>query len=826
MVFMDTFAADVRYAWRVLRNNPQFTAVAVTALALGIGANTAIFTVVNSVLLQPLPYSEPERMVKLGRQYPDGMGWSNSIPKFMAWRQNHVFEAMALYDQSGPGLNLGTSDRPEQVKGLHASQEYFGVFGVSPAYGRIFTPAEDLPGGPKVVVISHGLWQSRFASDPEIIGRPVRMGGEPYTVVGILPANFHPTSAADVWIPLQADPNSTNQGHYLSAAARLKPGVTVEAAKAELKVIGERFRKANPKFMDPNESVAVVPLREAEVGDVRLALLVLLSAVVLVLLIACANVANLLLVRAAGRQRELAIRAAIGAGRWRVIRQLLTESVLLAGLGGVLGLFIGLWGVRLLLAVAPGNIPRLTDQEGFHAAMPILDWRVVVFTLAISLVTGIVFGLVPALHATNPNLATSLNEASGRSGSGRRQNRTRAVLVATELALALVLLIGATLMIRTFVGLRTVNPGFDARNVLTMQTSLAGGNYKSTARVAGLTVTALQRIEALPGVEAAATTIMLPVEGGVDLPFTIAGKPPAKGSEYNGDEQWRSISPHYYSVFKITLLRGRTFTETDSATSPRVVIVNDAMARKYWPKEDALGQVITIGKGLGPDFDDPPRQIVGVVGNVRETGLGDGDVGAMYLPQSQVPEGITTLANSVIPLCWTIRTAMGPLTMRAAVEGALHEVDGQLPVGKVRSMEQVVSESVSRQNFNMLVLSVFAGVALLLASVGIYGLMSYSVQLRTQEIGIRLALGADSQKMVRLVMGQGMLLAAIGIVTGLGIAFGITRLLKSLLFGVNANDPLTFGGVALLLAVVALAASYFPARRAANVEPVTALRYQ
>jgi predicted permease len=381
-------------------------------------------------------------------------------------------------------------------------------------------------------------------------------------------------------------------------------------------------------------------------------------------------------------------------------------------------------------------------------------------------------------------------------------------------------------MIRTFVGLRTVNPGFDARNVLTMQTSLAGGNYKSTARVAGLTVTALQRIEALPGVEAAATTIMLPVEGGVDLPFTIAGKPPAKGSEYNGDEQWRSISPHYFTVFKITLLRGRTFAETDSATSPRVVIINDAMARKYWPKEDAIGQVITIGKGLGPDFDDPPRQIVGVVGNVRETGLGDGDVGAMYLPQSQVPEGITTLANSVIPLCWTIRTAMGPLAMRAAIEGALHEVDGQIPVGKVRSMEQVVSESVSRQNFNMLVLSIFAGVALLLASVGIYGLMSYSVQLRTQEIGIRLALGADSHKMVRLVMGQGMLLAAIGIVAGLGIAFGITRLLKSLLFGVNANDPVTFGGVAFLLALVALGASYFPARRAAGVEPVTALRHQ
>lgn len=823
---MDILAADIRYALRTFRSNPGFTAVAVTALALGIGANTAIFTVVNAVLLQPLPYSHPERLVKLGRKFPSGTGYSISIPKYMAWRQNHVFEAIALYDQSGPGLNLGTNDRPEQVKALHVSHEYFRVFGVSPSMGRTFTDAEDLPGAPEAAVISHALWQSHFGADPSIVGRSIRMSGEPYTVIGILPPGFQSDPTADVWIPQQADPNSTNQGHYLFVAARLKPGVSVETAQAEMKIIGEQFRKANPKWMDATESVAVVPMRDAVVGDVRVALLVLLSAVTLVLLIACANVANLLLVRAAGRQRELAIRAAIGAGRWRVIRQLLTESVLLGGLGGLSGFAVGAWGVRMLLAVSPGNIPRLSETGGIHSAIPVLDWRVAAFTLGISLLTGIVFGLAPALHASNPNLATALNEASGRSGSGRRQNRTRALLVITEVALALVLLVGATLLIRTFVGLRSVNPGFDARNVFTLQTSLAGGSYTTTARVANLVTTALQRIEGLPGVEAAASTVILPVEGGIDLPFTIAGKPPAKGSEYNGDEQWRSISPHYFKVFKIPQLRGRAFTETDTGNAPKVVIINEAMAKKYWPKEDPVGQVITIGKGIGPQFEDAPRQIVGVVGTVRETGLGDNDVGVMYLPQAQVPEGITALANSVIPLCWTVRTAMDPITMRAAIESTLHEVDGQLPMGKQRTMEQVVSESTARQSFNMLLLTIFAGVALVLASVGIYGLIAYSVQQRTQEIGIRLALGADQRYMVRLVLGQGLKLTLIGVAAGAGIAWGLARLLKSLLYGIDTNDPLTFGGATLILTVLALLASYIPARRAANVAPVEALRYQ
>ena len=823
---MDTFAADLRYALRMLRANPGFTIVAIAALALGIGANTAIFTVVNAVLLDPLPYPDSERMVRLGRKFPDGRGDSISIPKYMAWRNNHVFSSMALYDQSGPGLNLGTGDRPEQVKGCHVSKDYFQVFGATPVIGRTFTEAEDRPGGPAVVVISDALWKSHFAGDPQMVGRTIPLSGQSYTVVGIMPEGFRSDPVADVWIPQQADPNSTNQGHYLLVAARLKPGVSLEQAQAEMVIAGEQFRKANPKWMDKSESVAVVSLREAVVGNVKTALLVLLSAVALVLLIACANVANLLLVRAAGRQRELAIRAAIGAGRWRVMRQLLTESVVLGGLGGVLGFALGAWGVRMLLVLAPGNIPRLTEVNGANVTIPMLDPRVAAFTLGVSLLTGIIFGLLPALHASNPNLATALNEASGRSGTGLKQNRARAVLVVSEVALALVLLVGAVLLIRTFVGLRSVNPGFNAHNVLTLQTSLTGTTYTTTDKVNNLAIEVVRRIESIPGVESAATAIILPVEGGIDLPFQIPDKPPAKGNEYNGDEQWRSVSPHYFNVFKIPLMRGRGFSETDTGNSPRVVMINDAIAKKYWPNENPVGQIIVIGKGLGPQFEDAPRQIIGVVGNVRETGLRDGDVGVMYVPQSQVPEGLTALANSVIPQSWAIRTAMDPLTVRAAVERELQAVDGRISAGRVRTMEQVVSETVARQNFNMMLFSIFAGIALLLASIGIYGLMAYSVEQRTQEIGIRLALGADQGDMLKLVIGQGMKLAGIGVVLGLGIAFGLTRLLKSLLFGVNASDPLTFALVAGTLSLVALAACYIPARRAAGVAPLQALRYQ
>jgi len=634
---------------------------------------------------------------------------------------------------------------------------------------------------------------------------------------------FESDPAADLWIPLQADPASTNQGHYLLAAARLKPGVTLSQARAQMKIAGERFRQANPKWMDPAESVAADPLKESMVRDVRLALLVLFGAVGFVLLIACANVANLLLARAAVRQRELAIRAAIGASYWRMVRQLLTESVLLAGVGGIMGFVLGAWGVRALLLVAPGNIPRLTDLNGAVKAIPVVDWRVAAFTIGVAVLTGILFGLFPALHISNPDLSSTLKEG-GRSGGGQLRKRARSILVVTEVALALVLLISAALLIRTFAGLHSVDPGFNAHNLLVMETSMA--SYDSTAKVDNLVRQVTERVEGIPGVQAASSAIVLPLSGnGVDLPFNIVGRTPAKG-QYEGDEYWRSVSPHYFRAFQIPLLRGRVFTESDATNSTRVVVINQVMAKKFWKDQDPIGQVIVIGKGLGPQFDDPAREIVGIVGNVRENNLGETDAGVMYVPESQVPEGFTKLANSVIPLSWAIRANSDPMALRTAVERELSAVDPLMSASRVRTMEQAISDGLSRQNFNMLLLTIFASIALLLAAIGIYGLMSYSVEQRVQEIGIRVALGAARRDVIRMIVLQGMKLVWIGVILGLAAAYGITRLLGSLLYGVKSSDPATFAAVAVIVTLVAAVATFVPAHRASAIAPSDALRHQ
>ena len=824
---MATFASDVRYAVRSMRRNPGFTAVAVAALALGIGANTAIFSVVNGVILQPLPFREPDRLVRLGESYPSGDHNSSvSIPKYMAWSHNEVFAETTLYDQMGINQTLGAGEPPIQIKSLHVSQGFFQVFGGVPALGRVFDRSEDQPNGPGAAILAYRFWQSRFGGDTGILGRTIRLNKRPFTVVGVMRKDFESDPQADAWLPLQADPNSTNHGNYLFATARLKPGVDLSQARAEMRVIAERFRKANPKWMGDGESVAVIPMREFMVEDVRPALLILLGAVGLVLLIACANVANLLLARAASRQKEMAVRAAIGAGRWQVVRLLLTESAMLAAAGTGLGFALGALGVRLLLLVAPGNIPRLTDTNSLHAAIPVLDFRVMAFTVAIALVTVVLFGLFPAVRSSNPDLATALKEGGGRAGKGHSHNRARSLLVIAETALALVLLTGAALLLRSFAGLRSVDPGFNTHHLLTFETALAGGDYSKSAQVAEFVRRGTERLEAVPGVTSAGCAFSLPLSGmNTDLPFNIVGRPRGK-SDYDGDEQYRPVSPHYFVTLQMPLLRGRLITERDTDSSPLVLVINEAMAKKYWPKQDAMGQTVVLGRGLGPQFEEGPREIVGIVGNVPETGLADHGESVMYVPEAQVPNGLTELADGLIPFAWVVRTPGDPFALRGAVEREMRAADAMVPVGHLRTMDQIVSTSLARQNFNTLLLTLFAAIALALAAIGIYGLISYAVEQRTQEIGIRVALGAARGQVLRMIVLDGAKLAAIGVAVGLAVAFGVTRLLASLLYGVKATDPLTLAGAAAAIGLVALAASYIPALRAAAVDPNQALRHE
>ena len=811
---------EVRYAARVLRQSPGFTIVAVAALALGIGANTAIFSVVNSILLQPLPYTQPERLVRLLLTFPNGNSGSTSVPKFMAWKNNvTAFQYACAYDFSGPGLNLSGGSMPEQVKGIHVSADFFPVFDATPALGRTFSREEDRPGGPRLAVMSHGLWVRRFGGDPSIIGRTILLGGEPWTVVGVLRTSFRSYPPGDLFLPLQADPNTTNQGHYLNAAARLMPGVTIESAKAQMKVAAERFRAAYPAAIGKNESATAEPFQDSMVGNARQPLLILLGAVALVLLIACANVANLLLARANHRSREIAIRTALGAGRWRIVRQLLTESLLLAFAGGVAGLVLGAWGARALVTLTPGNLPRAAE---FTDAAP-LDWRILAFTLAVALVTGLLFGLFPALQISRGDVNATLKEQGSRSGTGRR-TWVRSALVVTETALAIVLLVGAALLIRTFESLHRVDAGFNPSHVLSFETSLAGSKYATTAPVDRLTHDAVRRIESIPGVIAAANVPFLPLEGGFGLGFDIPGRPLKPGETSTGGAAWMYVSDSYFKVLGIPVQRGRVFDERDTASSPRTVIINESLAKEFWPKQDPLGQRIVIGREMGPDFAEGPREIVGIVGDVKEGGLGSPAPDVMYIPLSQLRDGFAALNNAMIPMTWIVKTGPDPLTLSAAIKRKMVEADGQLAVAHIRAADSAVAESMARQDFNMTLLSVFAGIALLLAAIGVYGMLSYSVEQRTQEIGIRMALGAQRADVLGIVVRQGMLMAGAGIVIGLAGAFGFSRLLTALLFGVKPNDPLTFAAVAVILALISLVACWIPAHRATRIDPQLALR--
>jgi putative ABC transport system permease protein len=817
---MSNFWDNFKHALRMFRANPGFTFAAIAALALGIGVNTAIFTVVDTVLLKPLTYPDADRIVQFLLTSPQGNGPAASIPKFFLWQQQtSAFQDVAAYDFGGPGFNL-TGDQPEQVHGIHVTQGYFSLFGASPMLGRTFTPQEDAPNGGKVVILSYGLWQRKFGGNPNIIGTALSLGNEPYTIVGILNNSFVSDPEADILLPFQFDPNSTNQGHYFKAAGRLKPGVTLAQANALLKVAADQFRRRYPDALGPKDGFAVEPLRDSIVGDARKSLLVMLGAVSLVLLIACANVANLLLVHATGRKREFAIRAAMGAGRKRIVLQLLTESVLLSVTGGILGLVLGYIGLRGLLAMSPGDIPRI----GEHGGAVTIDWRILTFTLGVSLFTGILFGLFPAIGASRPDLNSTLKESSNRAGTGFQQSKARSLLVISEISLAMVLLIGAALLIRTFLALHRVNPGFDPHNVLTMEMSLTGDRFQKTAGVAQLVRDGRERLNAIPGVEVSASTCCLPMEGGFGLPFDVVGRPVDKTKQVGAG--WMNASAGYFEAFKIPILRGRDFTDRDVAGAPGVVVISESMAKKYWPKENPVGQQIIIGKGVGPEFDEPARQIIGVAGDIHNGGLGRDPFPTMIVPQAQVTDGTTALNARIGPVIWLVRTHTEPHQLISAVSEQLRQASGGFPVARVRSMDEVVVHSTARESFNMLLLSIFGASALVLASIGIYGLMAYSVQQRTQEMGIRMALGADRSRIRNLVVWQGMQLTIAGVIVGAGAAFGLTRLIASLLFGVKTWDPIVFVTVPVVLAAVALLAVWLPATRASRLDPMAALRVE
>jgi putative ABC transport system permease protein len=821
---VEAFVNDLKHSLRMFAQSPAFTLAAIAALTLGIGTNTAIFSVVNAVLLKPLDFPDPDRIVLFMTTSPQGQGQAASPAKFQHFRQQHeVVQHVAAYRTGIVNYTGGTF--PEQLRSGQVSVDFFKLFGAPVLRGRTFTEAEDAPDAENVVVISQRFWETRFNRAENIIGKTISLSGEPYSVIGVLgELDFSDLGGPtpQVWTPFKLPTITNDQGHYFQSAGRLKAGVALDQAKARLQASADDYRRKYPNGLGPNGAFSVMPVREALARNVRSSLFVLAGAVSFVLLIACSNVANLLLVRATGRRREIAIRAAIGGSRWRIIRQLLTESVLLSIAGGILGLALGVLGIKALLSVNTAGLPRVGE---FGASVGI-DWRVVGFAFAVSLATGVLFGLIPALQSSKTDLTSTLKESSGRSGTGLRQNKARSILVVTEVALALVLLIGSALLIRTAINLTRVDPGFDASNVLTMRMSLTGPEYQNAQRVQQLIQSGVERIRALPGVVDVSATCCVPLQGGYGLPFTIVGRAVDGPGPYHGGGGWMTVSPRYFEVFKIPLKRGRTFDDRDNSSAPPVAIINEAMARQYWSKGDPLNERLVIGRGVMREFaGEPERQIVGVIADTRDGGLNNNPGPMMFIPQPQVPDPVNILNLRLSPMAWVVRTQTEPLSMSNAIQEQLRQATG-LPVSEVRSMSEVVSRSVSRQKFNMWLMTVFGFSALLLAAIGIYGLMAYSVEQRTQEIGIRLALGAQASQVKNMVVRQGMALAIVGVAIGLAAAFGLARFIATFLFGVGKWDPVVFVAVPGVLTVVALIAVWLPARRASRIDPIIALRYE
>jgi putative ABC transport system permease protein len=809
---MRTFLNDVRYGLRMLSKSPGFTLIAVFALALGIGANSAIFSVVNAMLLRPLPFPEPDRLVVIWETNPNlgaNLRLRNeaSPANFKDWTtQSTSFENIAAFRWDD--YNLTGDDNPEQLIGHPVTVNMFDTLKTRPLIGRTFLPDEGSAGASRVVVLSYKLWQRRFGAEPGIVNQNIMLNGESYTVVGVMPPDFaFPVAASELWVPLsfEGERMQSRQAHFLYTRARLKPGVTLAQAQTELDTIAARLRQQYPES-NTDRGVRLVSLHEESVQQLKPALLALLGAVGFVLLIACANVANLMLARATARQREIAIRTALGASRWRVVRQLLTESVLLSLTGGALGILFAMWGVDLLLASVPKEFSLF-----FYGWNKIgLDKWVLAFTVGVSILTGIVFGLAPALQASKLDLNESLKEG-GRTSGGSSRRGLRSALVVAEVALALVLLVGAGLMIKSFMRLLDVRPGFEPQNLLTMQLALPEARYANDAQVLAFYGQLEERLKAQPGVEGIGFINSLPMSGsGGTSTFVFEGRPAPPAGQYP-EANYRIASLDYFSTMKIPLARGRNFNAQDRSDAPGVVIINETLARLYFQNEDPIGKRL-----LRPDGTNP-REIIGVVGDVKHFGLEDEAEAYIYLPLAQ---------NACGSLALALRSAVDPQQMAALVRREVSALDRDQPVVDIKNMEQRIAEMMSPRRLTVFLLGIFASVAMVLAAVGIYGVIAYSVTQRTHEFGIRLALGAQRGDIIRLVIGQGMWLVIIGLAVGLAGAFVVTRLLESLLFQVKPGDPLTFAAVAALLSTVALLACYIPARRATKVDPMIALRYE
>ena len=809
---METLLQDVQFGIRMLRKNPGFTLVAIVALALGIGANTAIFSVVNAVLLRALPYKHANRLVVLWEHKRTSKRERNVVApaNFLDWQeQAQSFDGMAAFVDAR--FNLTGTGAPVEVPAQVATGNLFDLLGAHAALGRTFTPADAEPGHDDVVVLSHDLWQRQFGSDSGIVGKTLTLNGRPVTVLGVMPASFKwfikenslTGKPAELWAPNKWT-NRQRMGRFMSVVARLKPGVTDAQAQAEMTTIASRLEQQYTDF-NTGWEVRVVPVRTQLAGELRRPLLVLLGAVAFVLLIACANVANLMMARAAARHKELAIRTALGAGRGRMVRQLLTESVLLALAGGVVGLLLAVWGVEVLVALSPANLISKTDVG---LSLPVLG-----FTFVVSLITGVGFGLLPALEAARSDPQEALKETERNNTGSPRSRRLRGAFVVAEVALALVLLVGAGLMMKSFLRLQAVNPGFDPNNLLTMRVLLPRAKYPDDAKRVAFFRAAVERMEALPGVQAAAVVTELPFAGlGSATGFTIEGRPePPAGNEQVTDV--RASDENYFRTMNIPIISGRTFTSQEATEDRHVVVINEALARKYFPNANPIGQRLVIDM----NETNAPTEVIGVVGDAKYATLESEPRAMVYWPHPQ-------LANSAMTL--VMRTTNDPLSLAPAAQQAIQTLDKDQPVSDVRTMAGWIDESVARTRFGTLLLNLFAGVALLLVTVGIYGVIAYSVTQRTHEIGIRMALGARPLDILRLVVGQGLLLTFVGVVLGLGAAFALTRLLASLLYEVSATDPFVFAGLAVLLAVVAFVASYIPARSATKVDPLTALRYE